>query len=191
MLTQKTILIKESLKEIALPRIVSIFSEKNAQNLNHFELSYCNVLQAQFDDLIFSYQDCKDRIEKALQNKNFGVSDWTQFWLKEIANIIGLKIEKEDYHVCKINQFLKNQSLKIVFIFDGIENIFQEILTNESQQLAIKALVNLPRKLNEIKDPYFGIIIFIWRDSLKSIITQNLGQFESCYSEFDLDKNKF
>ncbi|MFM6005844.1 MAG: ParA family protein, partial [Sphaerospermopsis kisseleviana] len=76
---------------------------------------------------------------------------------------------------------------KIIFLFDGLEDIFSDIAANEKQRIALKALIDdLPKKLSEIRQSHLGIIIFLRRDFLRYTITQNLGQFENLYRSYDL-----
>jgi hypothetical protein len=90
-----------------------------------------------------------------------------------------------------INQYLKNKELKIIFLFDGLEDIFPDIAFNEKQRIALKALIDdLPKKLSEIRQSHLGVIIFLRRDFLRYTITQNLGQFENLYRSYDLSWNQ-
>lgn len=74
-----------------------------------------------------------------------------------------------------------------------MEDIFQEIALHEEQQTALRALLDLPQGLSEIRNPNLGLIIFLRRDFLKHAIKQNLGQFESLYQPYELtwDEDSF
>jgi len=155
-----------------------------------------NEVKAQLNNnnINVSSFDFKDRIDKALKNQDWGKVEWTQFWLKEIANSIGLKLENDhEYHVNLINNFLKEKSIKIIFLFDGLEDIFNQIFDNQLQKIAIESLIRIPQRIAELRNSYLGIIVFIRRDYVKYSIEQNLPQFENMYQSYQLswDVNSF
>ncbi len=140
----------------------------------------------------FVHSEYADRIKKALTEQNWDELQWTTFWVSEIARSIGISQNLDSPHtLSNINQDLKNKGLKIIFLFDGLEDIFPKIASNDQQQKALKALIDdLPKKLSEIRQSHFGIIIFLRRDFLRYTITQNLRQFENLYRSYDLSWNE-
>jgi cellulose biosynthesis protein BcsQ len=139
------------------------------------------------DTLNFQHSEYVDRIQGSL-NKNLTELEWTKFWINEIARSLGMQIEeKSEISIQEINNYLRRKKIRIVFLFDGLEDIFQEAASNEKQKVALRALINLPNdRLSEIRQANLGLIILLRRDFLRYAITQNVGQFESLYSSYDL-----
>ncbi|MFM7559644.1 hypothetical protein [Cylindrospermopsis raciborskii] len=119
----------------------------------------------------------------------------TEFWIsKIIAKSIDINLDSGHNTLMAIDRELKERKLNIIFLFDGLENIFPEIYTDTQQRKALKALIDdIPTKISEIRKANIGVIIFLRRDFLKHTITQNLAQFENRYSSYNLswDRDSF
>jgi len=139
----------------------------------------------------FQHSEYVDRIKKALA-ENWDEPQWTEFWIQEIARSIGINSTSKNQNTLSyINSEIKNQGIRIVFLFDGLEDIFPDIASNEKEKLALKSLIeDLPNKLSEIRQSNLGVIIFLRRDFIRSTITQNRGQFENLYHSYDLSWEK-
>ena len=145
------------------------------------------------DQQSFQSSDCVDRIKKAIShNSAWSEPEWTEFWIKEMARVIGINVDQtSSLSLSTINNELKDKSLKIIFLFDGLEDIFSDIASNSQQNIALKSLIeDLPNKLSEIRQSNLGVIIFLRRDFLRYTITQNSGQFENLYRSYDLYWNQ-
>ncbi len=132
----------------------------------------------------FLPSEVNDRIRHAL-DQNLSELDWTQFWIKEIARVIGLD-PSETVSVVTIDQALKQKAIRVVFMFDGLEDLFSEAAVNSSHQVALKTLITLPARLTELRDSSLGLIIFLRRDFLQYAMTQNSAQFENLYRSYSL-----
>ncbi|MEL6457732.1 MAG: ParA family protein, partial [Cyanobacteria bacterium J06621_15] len=89
------------------------------------------------------------------------------------------------------NTLLLPLKQRIIFIFDGLEDIFPNIASNKQEKIALKSLIyDLPSRLSEIRELNIGVIIFLRRDFLRYTITQNLKQFENSYRAYDLSWNQ-
>jgi len=110
----------------------------------------------------FVHSEYVDRIKRALAAQNWSEPQWTEFWLGEIARAIGINSETEVSKSLKnINHELKDKGLHIVFLFDGLEDIFTNIASSNQEKIALKALIeDLLNKLSEIRQSNLGIIIF-------------------------------
>lgn len=138
----------------------------------------------------FLPSEYEDRIQESLE-KNFTDLQWTEFWVNEIARSIGLiSIDNTTSSLQDINRHLGDQQARIIFLFDGLEDIFSEAASSEPQKRALKSLMNLPDRLSEIRQSNLGLIILLRRDFLRYAITQNSAQFESLYSSYDLSWNE-
>jgi len=129
--------------------------------------------------------DIIDRINNAATQKpELNESQWTLFWLTLFADAIGYP--EQASNIQDINTYLKGKKIKIIFMIDGLEDIFQETNSNVSQQVALKTLLHIPQRISEIRNTYLGIILFVRQDFIKHSITQNRSQFEALYAQFSL-----
>lgn len=72
-------------------------------------------------------------------------------------------------------------------VIDGLEDFFTNIDGSETQQVALRALIQgVPNYLKEIPNSPLGILIFVRADLVISAIPQNVGQFERLYDPFAL-----
>ena len=135
----------------------------------------------------FSHSEYVDRIKRALANQNWSEPEWTDFWIDEMARAMGINAENNSSHsLGSISRTLQNRRLPIIFLFDGLEDIFPNIASSVQEKIALKSLIDLPYKLSEIRQSNLGIIIFLRRDFLRYTVTQNLKQFENLYRSYDL-----
>jgi MinD-like ATPase involved in chromosome partitioning or flagellar assembly len=80
---------------------------------------------------------------------------------------------------------LKDES--IVLVIDGIEDLFDELEENENHKRAIKALLQLPNRLNELRNRRIGLVCFVRADYVQAVIRQNLAQYLSRFQSFKLE----
>ena len=86
----------------------------------------------------FLHSDYETRIKQSL-SEDLDELGWTQFWINEIARSIGiLVVEGSDISLQEINHYLKERQIRIVLLFDGLEDIFQEAASEEKQKLALR-----------------------------------------------------
>jgi len=109
--------------------------------------------------------------------------EWETFWEKQIIYAVsGNKNNTRTWR--QLNEELKGSP--VIFLLDGLENLFPDIHTKESHQNAVSALLKIPSRLSEIRDRNIGIIIFLRQDYLDSALRQNMGQFEKKYENYKL-----
>lgn len=136
----------------------------------------------------FLHSDYVDKIIRTIKkNADFDLAQWSEFWLNLFSEAIETGMLTPG--IKQFNEYLKEKNVKIIFLIDGLEDIFTDILDNQSQQKALKALLDLPNRISELRDPFWGIIIFVRRDFIKYSIKQNRGQFESLYASYALSWN--
>lgn len=147
-------------------------------------------VRAALDDNLpeFLHSEYVDRIKRAVTDSNWNEPQWTEFWITEIARAIGINLDTEaPKSLSSINRALKDKGLRIIFLLDGLEDIFPNIASSKQEKIALKALIeDLPNKLSEIRQSNLGVIIFLRRDFLRYTMTQNLSQFENLYRSYDL-----
>lgn len=146
-----------------------------------------NVRAALNINIEFYRSAYEDRIKDSLNN-NLNELEWTHFWITEIARCLGMPIEETSKRsIQEINTYLKEKKIRIVLLFDGLEDIFQNASSNDNQKVALRALINLPNdRLSEIRQANLGVIVLLRRDFLRYAIAQNTGQFESLYRPYAL-----
>ncbi|MEA5479596.1 hypothetical protein VB774_18395 [Pseudanabaena galeata UHCC 0370] len=142
----------------------------------------------------FFESEYKERIQLALK-EDLDELEWTHFWILEISKALGVEQrEEQNITLQKINLHLKEKDVRVILLIDGLEDIFQDIALNRQQQIALRALINIPNnKLSEVRQSNLGLIILLRRDFLRYALNQNSGQFESLYRSYDLswDANSF
>ncbi|BAZ90102.1 hypothetical protein NIES932_15900 [Raphidiopsis curvata NIES-932] len=179
-------------KTYIFPLLQTQYVEPDAQNI--IDEARKEVRSALKTTLEFSHSNYTDEIQRSLE-ENWNESKWTEFWIsKIIAKSIDINLDSGHNTLMAIDRELKERKLNIVFLFDGLENIFPDIYTHTQQRKALKALIDdIPTKISEIRKANIGVIIFLRRDFLKHTITQNLAQFENRYSSYDLswDRDSF
>jgi MinD-like ATPase involved in chromosome partitioning or flagellar assembly len=159
--------------------------EKAESIINGVRKDFLNQLDINIPT--FSFSDLRERIGDTLDNE-LTENGWTDFWVREIGRSLG--VVSNDNSILKlsdINHYLKSKSLRVIYLFDGLEDIFSNISSNKQEQIALKFLIdNLLFKLSGIRQANLGIIIFLRRDFLRHTITQNVLQFENKYRAYDL-----
>ncbi len=142
----------------------------------------------------FLYSEVKDRINNKLDKKETSPIEWNKIWLKELALAINIIIDEQDLTVKKLNDSLSKDEAapdnKVIFIFDGLEELFQDIFTKESHKQALRALLDLPNRFSELRRSNIGIIIFLRKDFLYHALAQNPAQFESKYKNYSITWNR-
>lgn len=137
----------------------------------------------------FFHSSYEERIQQSLES-DLTELEWNRFWINEIARSLGPILEENSsVDLQEVNSYLKSKQIRIVYLFDGLEDIFKEAASDDRQKLALRTLINLPNKLSEIRQANLGLVILLRRDFLRYAITQNVGQFESLYSPYDLSWN--
>lgn len=119
---------------------------------------------------------------KRLLNSNPSSDSWQKFWEREIfTSFKGTKTES----ITELDQFLQSVSRSVIFLFDGIEDHLSDPNNSEHDRNAVKALLELPRRLQDLGVKNIGIIVFVRKDYVSAAIKQNLGQFRKLYQPFE------
>jgi MinD-like ATPase involved in chromosome partitioning or flagellar assembly len=139
----------------------------------------------------FSPSHLNDEIKRALSDQ-LHEDEWSAFWIEVLYKTIKKTSESQRSNQAKLAEldvYLKEKQVRVIFLFDGLEDIFLKIASNEAQQMAVRTLLDIPYRLGEIRQPNIGLIIFLRRDFLRHAIPQNQGQFENLYKAYDLSWN--
>ncbi len=131
-------------------------------------------LTKEFSDIALS-----DRIAEVLR----GSPNWTQFWIGELLTTFDLSIE---VGLKGLSDFLSDRHVSVIFLVDGLEDQFSNPADND-QRNALEALLRLTDRMNEIRGGNVGMIAFVRSDYVRTVIQQNVGQFETRYKSFVLE----
>ncbi|MCL5045350.1 MAG: hypothetical protein M1598_00800 [Actinobacteria bacterium] len=132
-----------------------------------------------------------DQVRDMLKDQSQDASDWRRFWLRLIAYSIGIEVGRED-PLSLLHERLDKTDARLVVLVDGLEEVFLNVATDEAQQTAVRSLcqdvVNHLGEMATVKSR-LGLLAFIRRDLIRASFTQNAGQVEALYSQFELRWN--
>ena len=130
----------------------------------------------------------QDLIKDWLAHETWSETQWRDKWLDIISWISGVK----PFGKANTGQeFAKSNSKKLVFLFDGLEEIFLEYHNKDSHKTALRALLQgVPNWLETLPGKNIGAVIFIRQDIVSYAIPQNTGQFLSRYQDYQLKWNE-
>lgn len=117
--------------------------------------------------------------------------EWCQKWYKYILELLNIPFSSHDDLRNLLRNKLAEQKEKIVFLMDGIEDIFSAWLTQDDLIPPLRVLlVELIRDIYEWSNGNIGFLIFIRKDIVRRAIPQNSSQFIAKYSSYELDWSK-
>lgn len=109
--------------------------------------------------------------------------EWQEFWQNMILGMFGGLAKWEE-----LQAILDEQNRKIIFLFDGLENVFENFEKDSSEKCGIRTLcrgiVNL---LSELYVSNIGIIVFMRKDIAELSINTNYEQFRNQYVQYELN----
>ncbi|MGA9382986.1 MAG: AAA family ATPase, partial [Phormidium sp.] len=115
---------------------------------------------------------------------------WRDRWLNAIAWGVGFQPQTEGAGRDLIKHLVTAKQ-KLVVVIDGLEDLFQNFATDESQQTALRALLQeIPELLSQQPGRPLGILIFVRRDVLLAAIRQNAAQMMARYEPYALRWNR-
>ena len=108
--------------------------------------------------------------------------DWIQFWNSFFAKSVNPNYSSLE----QVNEELKKQHVGIVFLIDGLEEIFKLVSSNVHQQRAIQMLCQNVLNMISAKYEHIGLIIFLRSDMAQNAITVNYEQFKQTFNYAEL-----
>lgn len=119
---------------------------------------------------------------RKLEQEKLKKTDWFAFW----EGLLASSINPSWSSFQEANAALEKDGKKVVFLIDGLEDIFIHVSRVEDEQQAIRILCQ--DIVNQIKAQYYnlGIIIFLRRDMASASIPVNYKQFEQTYKDAEL-----
>lgn len=109
---------------------------------------------------------------------------WEDFWDGLLARQLGVS----DGKLATLNQMLAAQAQRVVFVFDGIEDAFDDA-TDSNAVNAIQALLRVTNRISELENRHVGAMVFVRADYVQATIRQNVGQLLQRFQPFRLHWN--
>ena len=127
------------------------------------------------------YVNSKDMLLKYVR-KDYDILEWKEVW-KEV--ILGA-FNKIYQSLEELEEELQDRHIKVVFLIDGLEEIFEHTISSENEKNAIRALCR--DLVEEVRITYhnFGLMIFLRKDMVRDSLTINYEQFYSLYRSVEL-----
>lgn len=127
------------------------------------------------------YVNSKDMLLEHMRNYH-DILEWKGIWKKVILGAFNKAYQSLE----EFEEELGNRFVKVVFLIDGLEEIFQHTISSENEKNAIAALCR--DLIDEVKMSYhnFGLMIFLRKDMVRDSLTINYEQFHSLYHSVEL-----
>jgi cellulose biosynthesis protein BcsQ len=164
--------------------IMPVLATKNRFKMNALlEKCLSNIkkeLGVDTDIEIFSKNEMFLQGANARQDMQAG--EWLKTWNKLFLD----SLSADKYGAFReLDKTLASIEKKIVFIIDGLEDIFNETIESKNSQEAIKSLCqDVVNQFSEYKN--IGIVVFVRNDISKNSIRTNYDQFERQYTDYAL-----
>lgn len=112
--------------------------------------------------------------------------EWREQWLDLMAWAVGCRVNESGASRHMV-EWLAARNQKVVFLFDGIEDLFQELVSSERQQRSLRALLqDVPNWLEQQPGRWVGVIVFVRRDMVTLAVRQNVAQLLARYDAYTL-----
>lgn len=158
-----------------------------SEDRSHFQQSltacrqYCiesvPAMKADADILSQNERKVRDAISKMS-----GENVWQDLWDKMI-----LEMFQNINSWSELDAYLKKIHKKVIFLVDGLETLFQNVMYDNTQKNGIRALCRgVINSLYEYQIEQIGIIIFVRKDIAELAVNANLAQFRDQYQRYEL-----
>jgi hypothetical protein len=111
-------------------------------------------------------------------------NSWEDFWDALLARQLGVV----DGRLSTLNLKLAAHAQRVVFVFDGIEDVFADVTVSAAVD-AIQALLRLTNRISELENRHVGAIVFVRADYVQATVRQNVGQLLQRFQPFRLQWN--
>lgn len=120
------------------------------------------------------------------QTDQWDLNRWQQHWLDVMAWSDGFQVGTHHSFGDYLNHLEKRQE-KVVFIFDGLEDLFPHYFEDEPPKKALRSLIQDVNKfIGVTPNSPIGMIIFLRGDIIQHVLPQNSGQFIDQFKEYSL-----
>ena len=132
-----------------------------------------------------SHQLVDDLRNRLAENLHEG--QWRDYWLDFLAWSAGFR-EEESGAGRQFVEYLQKENRSVIAIIDGLEDLFQNLPSDENQQTALRSLLqDVPEWLQQQPTQRLGLIVFVRQDMVTNAIKQNAAQLMAKYSPYALN----
>jgi len=115
---------------------------------------------------------------------------WRENWLDLIAWSAGYRVQQQGAGR-ELSSELAARQKRLLLVFDGLEDMFQEVTTDSAQKLALRSLLqDVPNWLEQQPERSIGLLVFVRRDIVTAAVLQNSGQLLARYEPYALRWDK-
>ena len=158
-----------------------------SEDRTHFQplLAACRQYCTESLPAMKTNADVLSQNERKIRNavkKKIGENEWQDLWDKII---LGMFQNIDSWS--ELDAYLKGIHKKVVFLVDGLETLFGNVMKDDTEKNGIRALCRgLINRLYEYQIEHAGIIIFVRKDIAELAVNTNLTQFRDQYQRFEL-----
>ena len=127
------------------------------------------------------YVDSRDMLLRHVR-EDHDILEWKEIWKKVILGAF----DKEYQSLEEFEEELQYKHIKVVFLLDGLEEIFEHTISSENEKNAIKALCRDLVEEVKVSCHNVGLMIFLRKDMARDSLTVNYEQFYSLYRSVEL-----
>lgn len=109
---------------------------------------------------------------------------WKELWKACLLRAFHNSVNHSLDHV---EEVLKNKNIRVLFVVDGLEEIFENTLDSENERIAIRALVQEMIGEMRLQYSYIGMLVFLRKDLSVNSIETNREQFEGQNKNYALN----
>lgn len=114
---------------------------------------------------------------------------WREIWIDILAWSAGFE-KFEPGAGRRFSRYLADRQTRLLPIIDGLEDLFQDLSSNDRQKTAIRALIqDVPEWLEQQPDRNVGLLVFIRQDMILTAVKQNTAQLMARYEPYALRWN--
>jgi hypothetical protein len=139
----------------------------------------CNIASK---DQSFWYKNMKKL--RDLLSQDMEESSWRAIWEECLCNAFDSSVNGT---LLKIEQELQTRNTNVLFVVDGLEEIFENTLDSQNEKRAIKTLVQDIINDIRVQCPHIGMLAFLRKDLSNNSIETNREQFESQNKNYALN----
>lgn len=140
-------------------------------------------------DSPLDYFELQDTIHGWLK-EDLHEGQWRENWLDLVAWAVGFRVRQRGAGR-ELSPRLAGHNKRLLLLFDGLEDLFQDVTTDPSQKVALRSLlIEVPNWLEQQPDRSIGVLVFVRRDMVSAALPQNSGQLLARYQPYALRWDK-
>ena len=173
--------------EICKTLIIPLLASKNSGDISvvlNSAIEEANRTVPILNLKVAQWQDNERKINQYMKEEHESF-EWEEFWKKLF--LVGMEnVNSLD----ELEDMVNKENKRIVFLIDGLEEIFGNTLINQNEKNAIVGLARDAINVLRAKYRNIGCILFLRQDVARNAIDVNYTQFENLYKNFELNWSK-